>query len=133
MTQDNDPTADAPPPAPPPNSGFVNGFIALTAAAFLLTGGLLTVVLRTRGQFDKIFADFKTELPLVTQVTRSAPFSWLVEVLFALNVAKEFLPFSRRVKAVCSTLAILAVLALGALYLTGMFLPLSRLIEKLSE
>ena len=131
MTQDNDPTANAPPPTP--NSGFVNGFTVLTVAAFLLTGGLLATVLRMRGQFDKIFADFKTELPLVTQVVQWAPFVWLVGTLFAMNVAKEFLPVSRKTKAVCSTLAILAVLALGALYLTSIFLPLTTLIERLSK
>ncbi len=128
MTQDNDPTADA-----PPNSGFVDGFTVLTVAAFLLTGGLLATVLRTRGQFVKIFADFKTELPLVTHVVQSAPFVWLVGTLFALNVAKEFLPVTRKTKAVCSTIAILAVLVLGALYLTSIFLPLTVLIEKLSR
>ena len=102
MSQENDPAEDARQTARA-RCGLDDGSVVLTVASILTTGGLLAVVLSTRIKFSNIFADFQAELPLLTDILRSACFAWLVGILFGLTILKEFVVRNRTATAACNT------------------------------
>jgi hypothetical protein len=113
--------------------GFDVGSVVLSVTALFFSGWVLAWVIRTQSHFNRIFHDFGTELPPLTRFVGSAPFVWLVGLLFCLTGVKELFLRNRAAKATCNTIAICGALILGALYVEGMLLPLIRLIEKLSS
>jgi hypothetical protein len=109
------------------------GSIALAVVSLLLTGALFVWIISTQSRFNRIFADFGTKTPMLTDMVRSTPFVWLAGALFGLTCIKELFLKSRTVKATWNVLAILAALFLGALYQVGMFQALTKLIGELSK
>ena len=100
-------------------TNFVNA-----ATAPILTGILFIAVIISRAFLARIFVEFDVQTPMLTGIVRSAPFAWLVGLLFGLTVVVEVFLKNRTAKAIWRLFAILAVLVLGALYLFGMFRPM---------
>lgn len=101
------------------------------AVAVVFSGALFFAVLSTQGGLDKIFSDFGCrELPAITNLVRSGLFVWLAGTMFGLTIIKELLLKNTAMRAACNSVAIIAAMVLGALYVFGMFVPLITLIEK---
>jgi hypothetical protein len=131
MVEYSESTQDQPQPAHASAASRVASN-ALFASAVVLTAHLLAIVLATRGRFRKIFLDFDVQLPVLTSVVCSAEFAWLVAAVFALTVIKQLLVRDSTAKAVFDAASIVTALALGGLYVEGIFLPLLELIDKLT-
>lgn len=128
MTDSNQPT-ETPlerSTAPGPSEG---GSIFLTVAALCLTGALFVGVVSTQGRFNRIFAEFKTTMPWLTDLVRSPSFAWLAGGLFAVTIAVEFACKRGKWKAVFSIIAVVVALLMAALYMVGMLSPLLRTIN----
>lgn len=104
------------------------GAINVAAINALLIGFRLV----SRNIFEKIFAEFKATMPFITELAWSPGFLGLLFFVFALTIGKEF--FLRSVVArLASTVFFgMIVLALAAIYVVAVFLPLFELIDKLS-
>jgi hypothetical protein len=105
------------------------GSSALTVASLFLTGALLVVVSCTRGSFNRIFTDFNTKMPAITNVVRSPSFVAMVVVLFGITIISSVVPRNRVMHAIWNKIAVVAVVILGSLYVLGMFYPLVRLVN----
>jgi hypothetical protein len=80
-----------------------------------------------------MFVEFEAERPVLTDMVLSAPFVWLVGLLFGLTGIKEVLLKNRTAKATCNTMALLVAFFLGALYVVGIWRPLIVLLDSPSK
>ena len=85
--------------------------------------------------FLKIFEEFETELPVLTQWLVSVPPTWYVGTFAGIGVLlvlKEIVIRNAVVKSTLNLVAGLALLAFAAVAVVGLFLPLISLVEALS-
>ena len=107
--------------------------VLLIAVVLLVLAAGAAVVVPPR--FARIYADFEVELPGLTRLLTAVPGyvqgAALVAIAAAL-VAKEPLVRDNTIKLLLNLVGLLAALAFAALLVTGLFLPLISLWDKLS-
>jgi hypothetical protein len=101
--------------------------------ARLLSEALFIVVLLTQSRFGKVFAEFGFPLPVLTKIVRSGLFLWLLGALLGLTIFLDWRLRNSDRREPCNTVAVIVILALGALYVIGMFLPLVMPLQNLSK
>ena len=86
-------------------------------------------MIRTRGGFQTVFADFDTALPPLTTVAISVWFAWLLPVLGAISLCKELLFRNDRLRLVLNFVHLGLILTAREFYIQGTLAPLYHLIQ----
>ena len=109
--------------------------MAVLVIDLVLLVGLAAGMIHVRASFSKVFDDFETELPPLTQWLMSVP-DWLIILGAALAAAavglKELLIRDARVNRRLNLAVLVGLLGLGALVVVALMLPLTKLITPLS-
>jgi hypothetical protein len=109
--------------------------LTLLVVDVLLASLLALAVLRLPVEIRRIFTDFEIEVPILTRWFLFLPgyvYAAGLAVGCALLVAKELALRDGRANLLLNLLALVALLAFGALVVVALLLPLISLINKLS-
>jgi hypothetical protein len=109
------------------------GEIALCFSAIVVLLAVIVFIVASRAKFGGMFTDFELKLPFITQFVLSVSYPALVGGLLVFTVAKEIIPSWRRGKMTWNIAMLFVAVVLLLIYLAGIFLPLSKLIEGLSR
>lgn len=92
-----------------------------------------TVAIATsRGEFQRLFAEFDLPLSALTSALLSPVFSLAMVVIAVLTIAKEFVPRANSIANIWNAVVIGVAITSLVMFMIAVFAPLTKLIESLS-
>jgi hypothetical protein len=105
----------------------------LLAVNVVLTAFITFQIVRSRNGLCRMFADFDCALPSLSVVVLTWWYAWILPLLLAFGIAKEWLPGSGRATLIFDGVHFAVIIVLWQLYIVGAMDPLFRVMYVLGR